>query len=286
MDQFVIGGGRFKHLTQNQLNKLLDHAYALGINKIDTAPQYKSEKMIGNYLQLNPNFLISTKTEFTRNTLLPLEIIKNFKISLENLRIHNIDCLFFHSTPPALISKANLDEVDFLKSEKLIKKIGYSGGNFELNDLLIKSQLDCLMVTFNALDISDQHLMQQSKAEIYIKRPMANFVFKRDLINEIRSSIKNFLRVKNPIDIQSYQFRFKKMQTKEKSFSKHLEFYTKFITSFYPRANYVFGVSQTQHLDQIMSTIRMLNSELTEDLIIYYNRLQQLSHEFHWKSLP
>lgn len=285
MNQIVIGGGNFRYLTQFQLNKLLDHAYALGINKIDTAPLYESEKMIGDYLQINPNFLISTKTLYTRKTQQPLEVLKNFKISLEKLKTQSVDCLFFHSIPPALILEADIDEINYLKKSSLIRKIGYSGDNFKLNDFKNKSQLDSLMLTFNALDISDQYLIQQSKKEIYIKRPMANFVFKHSFIKEIKSTIKSLMKTKYPIDPQSYQFRLLKMQGGRKLFLSNFEFYIKFITSFHPRANYVFGVSSTTHLDEIVRTIKILNYEITEDLIVYYNRLQELTKEFNWKSL-
>jgi aryl-alcohol dehydrogenase-like predicted oxidoreductase len=285
MDQIVIGGGKFKNLTQYQLNKLLDHAYALGINKIDTAPSYDCEKMIGNYLQYNPNFLISTKTLYYIKGKQHLSVNKNFQTSLENLQTNHIDCLFFHSTPPEVISEGNIDEINYLKKVGMISKIGYSGDNFRLKDIKDKSQLDCLMVTFNALDISDEHLTQQPEYEIYIKRPMANFIFKRELIKDIKFSIKDFLKMKKKIDIQSYQFRFERMQGRKKSFKDNLEFYTKFVTSFCPTAYYVFGVSQIAHLDEIINTFRILNSELTDDLISYHFRLQQKSEEFQWKSL-
>ena len=285
MDQIVIGGGKFKSLTQYQLNKLLDHAYALGINKIDTAPSYDCEKMIGNYLQSNQNFLISTKTLYYIMGKQQLDVNRNFQTSLNNLKTNHIDCLFFHSTPPEVMSDTNIDEINYLKKEGMISKIGYSGDNFKLNDIKNKSQLDCLMVTFNALDISDEHLIQQPKYEIYIKRPMANFIFKRKLIKDIKFSIKDSLKIKNRIDTQSYQFRFERMQGRKKSFKDNLEFYTRFVTSFNPRAYYVFGVSQIAHLDEIINTFRMINSELTDDLISYHSRLQQKSEEFQWRSL-
>ena len=285
MKQIVIGGGNFRNLTQYQVNKLLDHAYALGIDKVDTAPGYESEKMIGNYLRFNPNFIVSTKTLYTKKTKQPWEVFKNFQISLEKLKTQSVDCLFFHSTPPAVMCEADINEINYLKKSGLIKKIGYSGDNFKLNDLIIESQLDCLMVTFNSLDISDQHLIQKSKNDIYIKRPMANFIFKYDFIREIKYSIKSLLKTKYLIDTQSYQFRIKKMQGRKKSFNKNFEFYLKFITSFHPKSNYVFGVSSIKHLDEIVRTFRILNYELTEDLIVYYNRLQEFTKEYNWKSL-
>jgi len=286
MLKIIIGSDRFKHLTQYKLSKFLDHAYNLGINKIDTAPMYESEKMIGKYLQSNPNFLISTKTTFIYKAHQSLKVSENFRISLENLRSQSIDCLFFHNTPPKMISRTDIDDINYLKKTGLIRKIGYSGHNFKIDDLKIMPQPDCLMVSFNALDISDEHLIQQSKNEIYIKRPMANFVFKPSLIKDIKSSIRNVLRLKNLIDTQSYQFRFNKMQNRKKSFHENIEFYIKFITSLYPEANYVFGVSSIKHLNQIVKTVNLLNFELSEDIINYHSRLKQLNKEFNWKSLP
>ncbi len=278
-------GGGFKYLTQYQLNKLLDHAYALGINKIDTAPLYESEQLIGNYLRINPNFLISTKTIYTRKHKSQLEVLKNLQISLEKLQIQSVDCLFYHSTPPQTICKANIIEFDNLKKSGLIRKIGYSGDNFKLDDLNIESYLDCLMVTSNALDISDQHLIHQSKKEIYIKRPMANFIFKPDWSKKVKFSIRNLLK-EHSIDPQSYQFRFEKMNGRNKSSTENFQFFVKFITSFYPSANYVFGVNSIKHLDEIVDAIKFLGNELSEDLLAYLNRLRDLTEQYNWRSLP
>jgi aryl-alcohol dehydrogenase-like predicted oxidoreductase len=284
--KIVIGSDRFKYLTQYKLAKFLDHAYSLGINKIDTAPMYGSEQMIGRYLQSNPNFLVSTKTTFIYKEHQSLKIKENFKISLDNLKTQSVESLFFHNTPPSMITKTDIDEINYLKKAGFIRNIGYSGHNFKVKDLKIEPQPDCLMVSFNALDISDEHLIQQSKNEIYIKRPMANFVFKPRMIKDIKSSIKNVLKSKNLIDTQSYQFRFNKMQNRKNSFHENIEFYIKFITSLCPRANYVFGVSSIKHLDQIVKSINILDFELSDDIINYHNRLKELSKEFNWKSLP
>jgi aryl-alcohol dehydrogenase-like predicted oxidoreductase len=286
MFKIVIGSDRFKHLTQFKLSEFLDHAYSLGINKIDTAPMYESEKMIGRYLQSNPNFLVSTKTKFIYKEHQSLKINENFKISLDNLKTQSIECLFLHNTPPSMISKIDIEEIFSLKKLGLIRKIGYSGHNFKIKDLKLEPQLDCLMVSFNALDVSDEHLIQQSKKEIYIKRPMANFVFKPSLIKDIKFGIKSVLKSKKPIDTQSYKFRFDKIQSSKKSFNENLEFYLKFITLFHPEANYVFGVSSIKHLNQIVNTLKSLNLELNEEIINYYNRVKQLGLEYKWKSLP
>ena len=256
MFKIVIGSDRFKHLTQYKLSEFLDHAYSLGINKIDTAPMYESEKMIGRYLQSNPNFLVSTKTKFIYKEHQSLKVNENFKISLDNLKTQSIECLFLHNTPPSMISKIDIEEIFTLKKLGLIRKIGYSGHNFKIKDLKLEPQLDCLMVSFNALDVSDEHLIQQSKKEIYIKRPMANFVFKPSLIKDIKFGIKSVLKSKKPID------------------------------TFHPEANYVFGVSSIKHLNQIVNTLKSLNLELNEEIINYYNRVKQLGLEYKWKSLP
>jgi aryl-alcohol dehydrogenase-like predicted oxidoreductase len=241
--------------------------------------------MIGSYLKFNPNFIVSTKTLYTKKTKQPLEVRKNFQISLEKLKTQSVDCLFFHSTPPEMMCEADINDINYLKKSGLIKKIGYSGDNFKLNDFKIEPQFDCLMITFNALDISDQPLIRQAKNEVYIKRPMANFIFNYDFIKEIKYSIKRLMKTKYLTDTQSYQFRFEKMQGRKKLFTKNFEFYIRFITSFHPTSNYVFGVSSIKHLDEIVRVIRILNYELTEDLIVYYNRLQELTKEYNWKSL-
>lgn len=286
LSNIIIGSDRFKHLNQNQLSKFLDHAYSLGINKIDTAPMYQSEKMIGTYLQSNPNFLIQTKTKFVTTAGKPLHVKDTFRISQENLKSHRIDCLFFHNTPINMISKKDVEEISYLKESGQVSKIGYSGHNFKISDLEKKSNIDSIMITFNALDISDEHLLQFSKYTIHIKRPMANFVFKPNLIKEFKANVKKAFNIHTPIDLQSYQFRFEKMKKPQKTFYKNLIFYLKFTTLFSPNANYIFGVSSISHLNQIINATRILSSDLNDDIINYYTRLKEMHLEYHWKSLP
>jgi hypothetical protein len=182
-----------------------------------------------------------------------------------------------------LISETNIQEINYLKAQKLIRKIGYSGSNFEISDIKFKPQFDSLMLTFNALDIHDYNLSQNSNFEIYIKRPMANFMFRRDLLKEFKFCMRSLVNKKS-IDTQSYLYRYKKMKVKN-LFNENLKFYVKFITYFNPQANFVFGVSKIEHINQIIKTIEMINYELTEDLLAYFHKLQTLHEKYNWKSL-
>jgi hypothetical protein len=151
----ILGANRFHLLSQYEVDCLLDSALELGIQRIDTAPSYRSsEQKIGNFLKRNPGtFEVSTKI-FRDASKIDLETgQESLERSLERLRVPNISCLYIHGTK---INPTDRPIVDSLKSyrEKLfVNKIGWCGNvNPELNNSA--GIYESLMIRVNPWDTS------------------------------------------------------------------------------------------------------------------------------------
>jgi hypothetical protein len=125
----ILGANRFNLLTQYEVDNLLNSALELGIQRIDTAPSYRtSEKKIGSFLKRNPGtFQVSTKIFRDQNKIDVKIGQKSLERSMDRLNISKINCLYIHGT--------HLNPVDFLlietmksfQRELLVDKIGWCG---------------------------------------------------------------------------------------------------------------------------------------------------------------
>ena len=96
-----------KTFTSSEVNRILNKAYDLGINLIDTAPNYGnhlSEKLIGNAISKNRNgWIIATKfgqkieQNKNINDFSSKEVLKQLEQSLRALKTDYIDIYQFHS---------------------------------------------------------------------------------------------------------------------------------------------------------------------------------------------
>jgi len=151
----ILGANRFHLLSQYQVDSLLYSALELGVERVDTAPSYRSsEQKIGNFLKRNPGtFQVSTKIFRDQSKIDVRAGQESLERSLDRLRIPNIDCLYIHGTN---IDPTNSPVVDFLKSYReklLVSRIGWCGNvNPELDnsDGIYQS----LMIRVNPWDTS------------------------------------------------------------------------------------------------------------------------------------
>ena len=142
-DQFSGGWG--KKFSQEEVNKIIDRAFELGVNFLDTAECYGnhlSETMIGNAINKKRHeWIIATKfghsyKNNTKVTDFSLKgVINQFNNSLKALKTDYIDIYQFHSGNNLEFDQ---DEVwDFLneqvKSDK-IKNLGISVLNSAINN--------------------------------------------------------------------------------------------------------------------------------------------------------
>jgi aryl-alcohol dehydrogenase-like predicted oxidoreductase len=288
MNQIVIGGAGFNHLSQKKLNNLLDYAFERGVDQIDTAPLYgKSEVMIGEYSKTNPNFKISTKIGLPRfDTLTSLDIKKQFQESLEKMQTNKINLLFFHSLPISMMTIENIETVKNFKLNGLINEIGYSGNGHDFRYITEANNFDSYMATFNALDISDFiSIVKVSDKTIYIKRPLANAIFHISKLGYLKQNLKAFLNLPNTTDFNGYLNRYEIMFGKRKIFNNYLQFFIDFLVYFQPKAKYVFGVSQKKHLKQVLDACTILDHEVKPQLIEYFKQFEEVAKINKWTSL-
>lgn len=169
--------------------QLLEQAWGLGINLIDTAPAYgKSEQRLGQLLpQLPYDWVICTKAgelfdpqrqtssfDFSADGLK-----RSIDNSLQRLKRETLDIVLIHSdgNDSAVIEQYHaLETLNKLKSEGLIAATGMSSKTVE-GGLLTLDQADIAMVTHN-LTYQDEQAVIDAAAEkrkaVFIKKAFAS----------------------------------------------------------------------------------------------------------------
>jgi len=152
--QFGLNYGiknNFKRLDSVTVNNILDVARDNNINTIDTAQGYgDSETVLGQYFKNNisSDFKIVTKISQSKNIpgLLNDSLVRLNQDKLYGVLIHNFD---LYKNDPSI-----LEELQKLKQEKFIEKIGFSLYYPQELDLLIKNNVDfdIIQVAYSIFD--------------------------------------------------------------------------------------------------------------------------------------
>ncbi|EMR13663.1 oxidoreductase [Methylophaga lonarensis MPL] len=169
--------------------QLLQQAWELGINLIDTAPAYgNSEQRLGQLLpQLPHPFVICSKAgelfdadsgqssfDFSADGLK-----RSVEQSLQRLKRDVLDIVLIHSDGNDLTVIEQfraLDTLNELKSQGLIKATGLSGKTVE-GGLLALEQSDIVMVTHNLSYQGEQAVLDAAAAmnkSVFIKKALAS----------------------------------------------------------------------------------------------------------------
>jgi len=188
---------------------LLDLAYDLGFNIIDTAPAYGiSEEILGKLLKTrkHQNWIISTKAGETYNpktqesnyNFNPDFIKQSLHNSLKILNQDSIDVFLIHSDGNDLdiLNNDNLiTQLDKLKSDGLIRAHGISSKTIE-GGMLATDLLDCIMVEYNINNKSQLPVIEKAyklNKGILIKK---GFSSGNIINNNINNNIKFILDTK------------------------------------------------------------------------------------------
>lgn len=129
-----------EEIDQEQVNRLVDHAIANGINYFDTSPAYckgKSEEAMGIALSRHPreSYYIATKlSNFSPNTWGRAASMEMYRNSFRELRVDYIDYLLLHGVGMGGMDSLNgryVDNgmLDFLLEERKagrIRNLGFS----------------------------------------------------------------------------------------------------------------------------------------------------------------
>ncbi|MCH5235765.1 MAG: aldo/keto reductase [Muribaculaceae bacterium] len=165
--------GEKEEIDQEEVNRLIDHAIANGVNYFDTSPAYCrgfSESVTGIALSRHPRdkYFIATKlSNFSPKTWSREESLKMYNDSFKNLQVDHIDYLLLHGVgmgSDAMEEFRNryIDNgiLDFLMQERekgKIRNLGFSyHGDIAVFDYLLanhdKYKWDFVQIQLNYLD--------------------------------------------------------------------------------------------------------------------------------------
>ena len=142
-----------------EVSKILQYAYDYGISLIDTASSYgDSEKILGEVITNYYCKLVTKTPHFSDSYIDNSHVVKlkeSFHQSLFNLKQKDIYGLLLHSCDDLLKPGGGLllQEMENIKSNGLVKKIGVSLYNSEQVDIVLsKFNIDLVQLPINIFD--------------------------------------------------------------------------------------------------------------------------------------
>jgi len=164
----------------NEVSNILNYAFEIGINTLDTAPSYGDcEQIIGNNNLLN--FSIVTKTRNYESFLITADEAKlmrnDFEKSLIKLNKKSIYGLLIHNTDDLLKKGSDhlINQMESFKQNGLIQKIGISAyTESQIQAVIDRFEIDLIQIPFNIFDrrLTDSGILKklQSKGiEIHVR---------------------------------------------------------------------------------------------------------------------
>lgn len=147
-------------VSEQEVVRILCAALELGLEVIDTAPAYElSEKVLGEALPKNHSLHIVTKTPAFKTPHISEKdcdhLNRTFHVSLERLRQNSLYGLIVHHVDDLFAKNGDklFAEMQKLKAEGLVKKIGISVYSPEQVDLVLKRyDVDLVQLPLNVLD--------------------------------------------------------------------------------------------------------------------------------------
>jgi len=255
MSRVVLGGGSFAKMNFSELCNLLNHAYELGIRRIDTAPLYgDSEEKIGRYFGKygHKDWKISTKVgmpiiaDFN-----PEGIKKQLNQSLKKLRLEHVDSVFIHSLPYTFLSHENISTLQGLKITGKTSSFGYSGDNADLRMALNLHKFDAVMSTFNPLDMGNQKTIAGLKQnqQLVLKRALANAIWDNSQSKKLKAIARH---IKHPLKAPSAHPYTERLKLLKEVIPRNATAYFRFSFSCFPNALVILGISKEKHLVELM----------------------------------
>jgi aryl-alcohol dehydrogenase-like predicted oxidoreductase len=199
---------RYELPSEVEVDRLLNGVLDLGINYIDTAPAYgTSEGRIGRAIACRRNeFVISTKVgeEFgegaSRFDFSPRAVRASVERSRTRLQTVVIDVVFIHSDGrdrEIMESSGAIDELEQLKSEGIVRAIGFSGKTVEGARLALE-WADAIMVEYHLENRAHEDVIDEARSRgvgIIVKKGLASgrltadkaipFVLKNDGVSSL-----------------------------------------------------------------------------------------------------
>jgi aryl-alcohol dehydrogenase-like predicted oxidoreductase len=254
--RFVLGGSSLAGLPAERLNELLDVAFSLGINEIDSAPSYGNlEPSLGRILSGDSKWVINSKLGNQSHTSFPLEgVSAQIQNTMNNLRRDSLGTLFVHSIPLKNVANGEIESLSELKNEKLVKHIGFAS-NTDVDDLALATQstiFDSFQITANILDQSNLKMFSRvSESNVYFKRVLGSGVLKTGYLDDLKLQTKKIFQMNDRFDTNDYLFRFNEMFGFYRRKSDFLREFLRFVLSLGQQHRIIIGVSNPNNLREL-----------------------------------
>jgi aryl-alcohol dehydrogenase-like predicted oxidoreductase len=185
-------------VSEEEVVKILNSAYDKGIRVIDTAPAYgDAEKTLGKYDLSKFKVISKFMTVQGNNT-----VTKQLQNSLVQLNVDNIYAYLAHRPLGLMDDKSQWPELQNLKEQGKVKKIGFSLNSPDEIELLVKNDMvpDIIQVPYNYFDNRfKDHIIQLKKSgcEIHARSAFLQGLFFMDTSNlssffdEVKNEIFN-----------------------------------------------------------------------------------------------
>jgi aryl-alcohol dehydrogenase-like predicted oxidoreductase len=209
VNKIVLGTANFgSFVPKNEALSIIDYAYSLGINQIDTADSYAgSEEIIGASISgRRDKFFIATKVGNPTKLgsgLSASHIRNSLKSSLDKLRTEYIDLCFAHNFDLKIPLIETISTFNSVKKEGIINHFGCS--NFDLNQLIesintsVKNNLTYytyIQSVFNIIEYNSQlnllNFSNQNKIMSWGYSPLAGGVLTGKYLNGISQNSRAF----------------------------------------------------------------------------------------------
>lgn len=210
--------GKATGKTPEQSVALIRHAIDKGINFIDTAEQYRTERIVGEAINGydRESLILSTKKS-AWSSLTPEKIEKSFNKSLKSLGTDYIDLYHLHAVLPEGYDKIVSESIPILQKLRDEGKIRFLGitemFNTDLRHEMLQKALkddywDVMMVGFNILNQTARELIFPKTAErnigTLIMFPVRLALSRTERLKKIISElIENGQLNQNDIDLEN-----------------------------------------------------------------------------------
>jgi len=264
--RITLGGGRFSHLEQEAVNKLIELAFQLGIPRIDTAPSYPgSEKKIGTAIKGSEEFKITTKVGPAPAQILNAETVyRSVEKSLSELGVSKVECIYLHSVNPKHCDDSALSSLLELRSAGVTRRIGVSADNHDLEHYFQIGIFDQFMASFSVVDqlnyLTMKKIHEDNQLRLAIKRSLANGVWRKDLKARTLRLYRLMKHENEYFETGSYRNRYLEM-SKELGTQLSGDDFMRFSFSLFQNATVLIGTNKLGHLKKVREVERSLGED-------------------------
>ena len=285
--EITLGSRSFRGLSVKELNYFLSQAVEIGISKIDCAPTYgDTEKLIGRAIAMSSmqeKFRISPKIMRSSNECTHKKPFKSIYKSLTNLKLDQLDIVYFHGTDLKFIKEETFVDLFKLVSNGDFQSLGYSGDNQNLEFALFEKRLTHFLITLNIVD--QKNLKNISDKNVFIaKRILANH-FWRIPGDTKKLNRKEVYRYEIAEKVQVYRERNSALKL-SKVFKSNDDMTEKFLrfASFTPGINgIVIGTSKFQNLQFCLESLK--KGPLSPEEYLFYKQNWISNSGKDWQSI-